>query len=519
MIFVGVLTMKNNKRLAFLSAIMGLCISVSSLFGTVAFAEETSGSEPVYAATTENTDLLYFPNPVDYFTKDGKEVTKDDIKEITTDQPDETWDYDKTNNEITFYADLVYKVTATFKDDKTATAEVKIKPETEEFKKVKYVDDQSIKATIETKLQNEANLKAQDEKDKNITIPKEFWDIVDLSYFSTRHIATKVYLAKPKTDFSVINSSWKAEMSKITLSASGTYAFYVEIKDYLNNELVVDKDTMELREDGWYNVDDNGTPDDETDDIATLVIPVFTFEYNPEVVVTAKIEARATTGIIGVEYNSGKVTTENVARPTIKLYYNANPDATLSGFDALTSANGWNVATAEQATHDAFSTTSLKFTPLVKGAFAFSIVAIGSDVDNTTINAVSGVIRVTQTVQEQKLVNVKFRNFVKTNWLSLVFLGIAFLCVIGIIVLAFYKPKDADEIAAKKAKEEVEDEEAEEAVEEVEEVEETEEATEEVEETAEETPVEEVEEAVEETPAEEVEETPVEEETKTEENA
>ena len=252
---------------------------------------------------------------------------------------------------------------------------------------------------------------------------------------------------------------------------------------------------MELKENGWC-LKDGGA----------LVIPVFHFEYYKELVSKVTIEARSKVGIIGVEHTAGKVTVENVVRPTIKLYYNAKTNATAT-VDGLTAANGWVEATAEHATINSLTKDSLKFTPLVKGSFVYYIEVIASDIKDTdpVKKAVSEVISVTQTVQEQKLVNVKFRNFVKNNWLSLVFLGIAFLCIIGIIVLAFYKPTDADEIAAKKAakKAKVEDaeeeapaveaadveeaEEAEEAVEEVtEEVEATEEATEEVVETVEE---------------------------------
>ena len=141
-------------------------------------------------------------------------------------------------------------------------------------------------------------------------------------------------------------------------------------------------------------------------------------------------------------------------------------------------------------------------------SFAFKLVAKGGVNDLEERVVYSNAIVVNREVQQQVLVNVAFRNFLKNNWLSLVFLGIALLCVVGIIILAFYKPaEDGDKPAPKKAK--VEDDEVEETpeIEEVEEVEEVEEAPEAVETTEEvesevETPAEVVENA--EVPAEEV---------------
>ena len=99
-------------------------------------------------------------------------------------------------------------------------------------------------------------------------------------------------------------------------------------------------------------------------------------------------------------------------------------------------------------------------------------------------------------IQAQKLVNLKFRNFIKNNWLSLVFLGIALLCIVGIIILAFYNPSDDEP----KKKESVEDDEV--TVDTADEVEDA------VEETADDVEVEETEdEVVEETTDDVVEET------------
>ena len=528
--------MKNRKSLTFLSVIMGLCIAVTSLFGTVALADGEVAT-PNYEAR-EVVDIAFFSNTVDYFTKDGavSDLTATDYKSATLtvvkdgQELVEGEHYFYSKGAIIYGATGDYEVTLTIgngtedvADDVVLTAKVEViannkitadstyvarydvtkvsdelsDPENPESAKLTYLEvfNKDLAANLKKVLSDSENT-------ATLELPNSFWNIVDLGIFESSQLVTKVYLAKPKTDFSVVNSSWKSELSKLSLSSSGTYAFYVEIKDCFGNEIVVDKETMELKENGWYLEDE-------------LVIPVITFNYDKKVLPTIEISAKQKTGIIGVEYNAGRITVENVANTNITLYYNANPDAKITGETAeerlaqLTEANGWKVATSEQATlaSDKLSTSSLKFTPLVRGAFAYHVAAIGSDVNNVSLADVSTAISVTQSVQAQKLVNVKFRNFVKTNWLSLVFLGIAFLCIVGIIVLAFYKPKDAAEVAAKKASKAKVEDAVETPVEEATEVEEVEEAEEVVEELpAEETPAEEapVEEAsVEETPAEE----------------
>ena len=69
--------MKNKKRFGFLSAVIGLCLSATSIFGTTAFATEGEGGEaqpPVYAAQSDIVDIVFAKNKVDYFTADGKVV-------------------------------------------------------------------------------------------------------------------------------------------------------------------------------------------------------------------------------------------------------------------------------------------------------------------------------------------------------------------------------------------------------------------------------------------------------------
>jgi hypothetical protein len=61
--------MKNKKRLGFLSAIMGACLTVTSLVGNVAFAEENA---PQYTGGDVKA-VAFYKHEVNYF-KDGDKV-------------------------------------------------------------------------------------------------------------------------------------------------------------------------------------------------------------------------------------------------------------------------------------------------------------------------------------------------------------------------------------------------------------------------------------------------------------
>ncbi len=540
MIFVGVLSMKNKKRLGFLSAVMGVCISVTSFSGVAALAEESQKYGVISSEAIKQ--IAFFKNEVDYFKDGEKEIDLESdsysslklqvVKDTATLVEGEDYFYD--DGEIIYGSTGDYEITLLDKDDKVVSETAKITVVGKDGVNAPVYASRTEKAdeykTFEDAIQKAADdLETTDTTSKKISVPDSYWDLLNLDVIDETNLRTTLYVANPKSAFSKKSTNVE-KLADITVSASGTYAFYLEVRDCFGNEIKVDEDVMTQKVDGWYQTFDNGTPDDETDDYEQCIIPIFTFEYETVVKVEAKVESKVSKGVVGVEYNSGKLTKENASNVEIKLYYNANADAarpSVSDLDKGT--NGWVEATSEEATFGDLS-SSLRFTPLKKGAYVYRISAIRSVVstlegDDYEINGRSEVIKVTTSVQEQKVINVKFRNFVKNNWLSLIFLGIAFLCIVGIVILAFYKPKDAEEVKAqkkaKKAKvedpvEETPAEEAEDAVEEApaEEApteESSEEAPAEEAEQAEETPVEEapveaapVEEAPAETPAEEV---------------
>ena len=503
--------MKSKKRLGFLSALLGVCMAVTSFTAVTAFADGETPAAPEYVAKATNEDLIHFENPIDYFTVDGKEIDVKNIKTVSVKQGgvdlvDGTdYIYDTADDTIIYKKLGDHEVKVTFKTDAndveaTATVTVvdTVTPVTYDVDSAKVTAFNAELQTLVSGLNDDAT---------TVDIPASFWDMVVSNVYTSKHINTKVYVAKPGADFSVVKSSWSSTMSKITLSSSGNYDFYVELVDPKENTVVVDKDVHERRVDGWYDLKGNEDPSDDV-----MVLPIFTFNYTKVIKFEPKIEVKVNKGIVGQEYSQAKITS-NGEKNNITLLYNSSVSATAP---TETSEGSWVVATAEHADFGTLSISSTKFTPLVKGSFVLKLVATGGTTGLEVKTVYSNVIVVNKEIQQQKLVNVKFRNFLKNNWLSLVFLGIAFLCIVGIVVLAFYKPKDETAKPAKKAKVEDEVEVVPETdveeVEEVEEVVETEEVTEEV---AEEVPAEEVTEEVapvEETSAEVAPETPVAEE-------
>ncbi|MBQ8726406.1 MAG: hypothetical protein IJY84_04860 [Clostridia bacterium] len=489
--------MKNKKRFGLVSIILGLCIAVASFTGLVAFADGEA-STPNYVAKANNEDLVFFKNPVDYFTVDEKEI---DVKKIDSVTVSHKTDgalvdgegYIYKDGTITYGRTGEHTVTVVFKTDAenvTVSATATVNVVATASAPAYVIDSQGVKDLSEKMT---ADASALDDDKTSLKIDDQIWTFVSSNVYSSSHYLTKLYVAKPKNDFSAVDTKWSKPgvLSSITLSTTGTYSFYVELKDPSGGEIVVDKDEYVQKIDGWY--DDNDT-EDESDD--TLIVPIFTFDYEEDVKFDPTITVKAN-AIKDQEYTQAKITS-NGSRNVVTLLYNPSANAK-NPADDLT---GW--IEAENGKHAEFgdlTKTSTVFTPLMKDcSYAFKLVAKGGVNDLEEKVVYSDAIVVSREVQQQVLVNVAFRNFLKNNWLSLVFLGIALLCVVGIIILAFYKPKDeTDKPAPKKAK--IEDEE----------VVETPEVEEAVEEVAEEAPVEEVVDAPAEDATEEVVEAPVEE--------
>lgn len=502
--------MKSKKLLGFVSAIMGICLSVTSFVGLTAFAEGTTIPYQVKAGAV--SECLFVHNSIaDYFeTTEGKtvDVKKVDSIEVTHEDggvltEGTHYSFDKSKGTILFAKTGLHDVKVKFVDGEASLELVK-----EDINVVTKDDVDPVAYDIDSTKIVEFNAKVQtavnelDDDATSLTIPEEFWNYVFSNVFGKSDFRTKVYVSAPKGSFSAVSSTWSSTLAKISLSNSGTYYFYVEVKDACYNEVVKSSD-YKLKADGWYKEttpDDPATPDVDESEYNELVIPVFSFTYDKVVTHKIEIETKVKEGIVGQEFTYVKATVTASNKADVKLYYNPSITDKKPGDEG---ASGWvEAVNGEHAEYTTLSSTATKFTPLVKGSFCIYVESRGGESGYEIKQEYSDIITVNKEIQQQKLVNDAFAKFLKNNWLSVVFLGIALLCVVGIVILAFYKPKD--ETPAPKKKEKVEDTEDSKETEEVEDVTDVSEETEDEEDV----PVEEVEET---TTEDGVEETPVEE--------
>ncbi len=241
----------------------------------------------------------------------------------------------------------------------------------------------------------------------------------------------------------------------IKLDVLGSYSFYVLAQDPSKNALEIDSENHVRKTlggiEGWY---------DESD---KLVAPIFTFNCakagQPEI--TAVDANKVLQGYVGLTYKNIKdyiTITANGEKVEYKLYYstldknlyteyklglNGGTDAwTSAGFklvvDAAESGKLIDVTDSKKYSAIGFSTSSLSFTPDQKGCY-YLLVSV-KDAYGSHDLALAPI------VVEAEVEEVKFeKQFLKNNWVSIMFLGIAVLCLIGIILLIFVKPKEVNE--------------------------------------------------------------------------
>ncbi len=486
--------MKSKKHLGLVSAVMGVCLAVTSFTAVTAFADDTQTTDTnVYTVKTDNFDRVYFANPIDYFTatdSEGKEIDFDASK-ITgikvfqngSEVDAENYVYDTSAKTIYFKStgDFTLKVSFAGQEDK----EVSVKVLGDGESTLSYKTGIDV-ASFETKIQEEVD--ALDKDDTDYAIPTSFWDFIESNVYSKEHLVAKVYSATGSGSFSAVSSSWDDDLAKIKLNSSATYFFYVEVQDPDGNTIAKESEYIQ-KIDGWY---DGKETDDETDD--ELIIPIFRFDFVKDSSLNLEISgggSKGVKGIVGQQYTSIKITS-NATQNDVVLWYRANESAE------------WAKAVAgTDAKFGKLTTSSTSFTPLKKGQFKITVNAKGGEDGFEAKSVESEIVTVSKVLKQQKLVNDKFVKFLKNNLLSVIFLGIALLCLVGIIVLAFYKPSDDETPKAKKGS--VEDKKEVTDADETSDVEDAEEETE-TEETAETETVEETEEATETETAEETEE-------------
>ena len=543
--------MKNRKFLGVFSFLLSVCLLFATLPFVSANAEEGTGSTTetvvkVYEAESckiERLDLGDVKVEVGdnsliskgLTVKKGETEVKVYVDGTVNDETDKCW-------VVVSGSDTEKKVTAikfdTLKDDEDkAVYTVSANDKTAEvtvYDKEQETADKILVEKTDVELDKE-KIKIDTEK-KRVTLEKdEIWKILDENSVirDKDDLSARIYLRTP-------GGTWPSSATKtlsgsssdveLTVSSRGDYHFYVLFTDNKGNTTEKDSELVE-EIDGFYKVDGENK---------TKVIPIFSFYYQPDETVKVKCSNtdKVKKGYEGQIQKSITYTLENATDKDVEF---------VLMFKAENSTEWKEAVNGTDADFDAskFTKSSLEFTPLKKGEYSFRVNAEGMTDAALKEGADDNVvIRVTDSVTIVKRENTAFTDFVKNNWKSLIFLGIAVLCLIAIIVIACWKPKDKttvkrqvedsadkeDKNAAKTSETKNAEDEATETVDKAEETVEAKEENAAVEETAEvapeaevteeakveeasETPVENAEEVANETPAENAEanaETPVE---------
>jgi hypothetical protein len=258
---------------------------------------------------------------------------------------------------------------------------------------------------------------------KTLEIPS-MKDLVKYDYIPFEELKYTVYVNTPTTENSTTNNM------NIRVDVPGEYKFFVMFRDGENSmESPIDNENIMLGK-----------------DTATQKF-VFSFkiEDNAPLVVEANKETVGTNGYVGVRYSAVPFNIDAESfTPTYTLWYNADSNADLDTKDGwvkvlkkseVTSSYKEEVFTTEDINTINYD-GKLNFTPVKEGAYR-----IDCEVSSgLTVSAAkdSYLIKVTEVKKEVKPES----QWLKNNMVSVIFLGVGTLCLIGIVVLLFVKPKE-----------------------------------------------------------------------------
>lgn len=444
--------MKSKKSLRIIAVLIGV-ISVFTAFGFVSAAAEgdTPAVTKEYIAVTEAKELVATEVPFDYISVKLKEDSDpatavagdiDNVKlypgETATGEEVSKGGWNKSDNTILFpnSSDIIaaksgkYTVVTTMKDaDKNGKKEfTTVVTVYTVGSDLSYAADAVKIAGVQDKINgltvSEGNSLTLPFDDISALVNSEIVDKKELTY--------KMYYRAPGSASFSAATTKKGDLPTLSVSAKGTYSFYVLADD--GNEFGVKKEISikDCEENevggvyGWYKKD-----------TTTLVAPIFTYENKENKEITVTVKGDSGTGRVKQRYQNLSVTVENASDTLVKLQYNAT--------SGEANAEGWVDATAGKEARfskDGFKSGTYYFTPLKKGYFRLSVTAKGGEDGVTVKELKTDAVSVQDQVEELKLEDERVKNFFKNNWLSLIFLGIAVLCLVGIVVVALWKPAD-----------------------------------------------------------------------------
>ena len=325
-----------------------------------------------------------------------------------------------TDSHVEFISQAVYQVAVYNKEGDSLVGSFKVdttkKPEGVDAK-YDLADVDAYKAVI---AQNTANLKVNDK----FEVPAATALVVS-KYFDVTSLKATIWYAGPqKTSYTSLGSS----KTTISITDVGTYSYYVLYTDSLGNAMSVSD--LVIGNGGWYEKDDDGNP------TGSIIIPIFTFEVaiasTPEVTVGISESA-----FLGLEYTVECFTiTASKYNTVYKLYYTA--EEIIQG-DEETQAE--YIARVKAASRfkdvtDKLDTSALTFTPDEAGYYYVELYIV--DGANQSDTVLSKAINATKSYKKVELEN----QFFAYNWQSIVFLSIAFACLVAIIVILCVKPRE-----------------------------------------------------------------------------
>lgn len=248
-------------------------------------------------------------------------------------------------------------------------------------------------------------------------------DLVSDNIIPYSDLKTTVYYRTPKTSSSTSSMSFK-------LDAAGSYTFFVAFGDGAN----------QMEEEDFMTVDGNDV------EFGKYSKYIFSFDIADDATMTLSAPTAEGIAYKGVNYTSAsfKIDAEGF-KTEYSLWYHADENAAAD-------AKGWiKIPKASSVTKEDYTDEYNNTYKSVKavnydGKLSFKPTKIGSykivcsiSSDYTTRSAEeSTVIRVTR-----KPIAVKVPStWLQDNVWSVVFLSVGFVCLVGIVVLLFVKPKD-----------------------------------------------------------------------------
>lgn len=231
-------------------------------------------------------------------------------------------------------------------------------------------------------------------------------------------------------------SSSSKSSFKIPLTDAGEYSFYVVFEDVSGN-------TMSKKD--FYTENSNDANDVSLND-SMYGSYVFTFEIKDNAPIKVEKAASQGEGYIGVKYNASKFSvTASSYNEKYVLKYSAVKDTTEENWVIIPKAseitdteyneNGFDYAAIKAINYNG----SMSFTPDRTGYYKITC-TVESDVSGRFDEATTDIIEVNGKPKTVK----PDTKWLQNNVWSVVFLSVGTLCLIGIIVLLFIKPKDED---------------------------------------------------------------------------